>query len=186
MTDTVKGNQIKLALAFLKENFGNNAFEKIKQQLDPEIGEILSRPILDISRVPEKAYIQLLITAEKVFGTGDNKVCHDIGHYLALKSVPTFYQIFIKLGDPFFVIKRSASFWKNVHSSGTLTFKPNGPNSTIGKLVGFAYPCKEFCESLLGYFEGICVVCGYKPKSAIETKCVTEGADSCEYIFEWE
>ncbi|MCP4652656.1 MAG: hypothetical protein GY858_04655 [Candidatus Omnitrophica bacterium] len=186
MDATVKGNQIKITIDFLKENFGDNALDKLFVHMDQRIKRILSRPILDISRIPETAFSQLIVTAEKVFGSKNYRLSRDIGHYLAHKSVPKFYQIFIKLGDPFFVIKRSQSFWKTIHNTGTLVFEATGPNSTTGQFKDFACPQKEFCSLLLGYFGAVCEMCGYTPISVVETKCICEGDDFCEFAISWK
>lgn len=119
MEALIKGNQIKLAKQFLTEKYGLSVIDKVVSKMETGDGAIIFRPTLDMSWEPLKPFVLFLATADKVFGKGDYEVCRQIGIYQAKESVSKFYQIFIKMGNPFFCNKKSEYICQTAPYYGT-------------------------------------------------------------------
>ncbi len=185
MVPSIKGNQIILAKKFFTQRFGSDALDKILNAMSENNKTIIKKAISSANWEPEEAYIEFLSAADKVFGCGDNSIPFDCGYYLAKEGIPKIYKIFIRFGDPLFVIQRADRFWSQVHSTGRLSVTHTGPNAVIGRLEDKAYPHKAFCASLLGYFKGILELCGIKEGTFKELHCAAQGHGFCEYAITW-
>jgi predicted hydrocarbon binding protein len=186
MSASIKGNQIILAKRYFTQRFGEDALEKIFNTMSPINRAIIERQILSGAWEPEEAYIEFLAKADEVLGIGDYQLDWECGRFLAKQSIPTIYKIFIRLGDPAFVIERADRFWHQVHSSGRLETVRTDKNKVIGKLLERDYPHKAFCASLMGYFYGTLELCGAKEIKITEIMCSADKASHCEYAVSWQ
>ncbi|MFH1415361.1 MAG: hypothetical protein ABIH89_04695 [Elusimicrobiota bacterium] len=144
MIATVKGNQIKITREYITGRSGDNAMERLSGHMNIEYAELVRQPVLDAARAPEEAFIQLLTAVHIVYGSSDYAVCREIGRNLAKESISKFYRIFIKFGDPMFVVQRSGNFWKTIHNTGNLKFEPAGDKKARGRLSEFPFHNKAF------------------------------------------
>jgi predicted hydrocarbon binding protein len=186
MQAKIKGNQIVLAKRYFLEHFDPEAVKSVYQNLSSDAREIIDRAILSGTWEPEEAYVEFLIKADKILGAGDYKLDWECGKFIAIKGIPTVYKIFIKLGDPMFVIERADRFWHQVHSTGKLQIVKTGKNSIIGKVIEKEFPHKAFCATLAGYFYGTLELCGAKNIQIKETICAADRGNTCEFAVSWE
>jgi len=188
MVDTpcIKGQSYNLLKKYIIEKLGADAWQKILQEINSRDREIASKVILDVSWQPEKPFLNLLNASEKKFGRDDYKLCRSIGNYSAKEGVSRFYKIFIRFGDPGYVIGRAANFWNQIHNHGRLEIRRTTPVSALGGLHGYKTPDKAFCHYLMGYCEGVLEMSGAKNISISEIRCVCDGNEYCEFIGEWK
>jgi len=186
MAASIKGNQIILAKRYFTHRFGADALNKVFSAMSPVAREIIEKPVVSGAWESEDAYIEFLAKADETLGCGDYQLDWECGRFLAKESIPTIYKIFIKLGDPAFVIERADRFWHQVHNTGRMETTRTGKNSVIGKLIGKESPHKAFCMSLMGYFQGTLELCGANNIKIEEVRCAANGASHCEYAVSWQ
>lgn len=186
MEALVKGNQIKIAKEFILQKFGADAVDRVLRHLDEKSKQVVSKRNLDAGREPEEAFMAYVAAVEKAFGKGDYQLCREMGIYLAKESMPKFYRIFMKLGDPLFIIKRASQVWSQIHNTGRLEVAAVSEKSASARLIDFKFSNKAFCAMLQGFFQGTLELCGSGNIFMREVNCITEGAEFCEFIGSWE
>lgn len=186
MIPSIKGNIYNLTKEYLVQRFGADALEKIRPQLKPEDYALISKQLIAGLWESEITYNNFLTAADKTFGKGDFLLCYDIGHNSALQGIPKIYKIFIRFGDPAFVIKRASNFWSQVHSHGRLEANIMSEHTAIAIVHDYQEPNKSFCYSLMGYIVGVLELSGAKNVQIKETKCRLEGASCCEFLAHWD
>jgi hypothetical protein len=185
MEPCIKGNQINLSKQYLTETFPPEVYSKLFDSLDEETRIRLTTPIFALSWKPEKLFIDLITTADKILGKGDYQLCHDIGRYIAQQSVSTIYKIFIRINTPTFVIKRAPTFWRQLHNHGSLEVTQSSRDHATILLHDEVSHSKAFCRGLIGFFERILELCGAKNIS-ITVRCQPNKNNYCEFNGRWE
>lgn len=183
---SIKGNQVIFAKGYLTEKFGPDAFDKVIEQLDPQSREILTRPILHVGWIPEECFVKFLISIDNLFGKGNYELCYQIGYYLGEISIPQFYRMFLKFGDPLFLVQRAPHLWKQLHNNGRLEVIKVNSHSVIARLIDKAYPHKAFCFYAMGFSKKGLELTGAKHVTIEEVKCVNSGAEFCEFSVSWQ
>lgn len=186
MVPSIKGNLFILTKTYLSQRFGPEAIGKILPLLNESDRAILIKPSISGLWESELTYNSFLTAADKTFGKGDYALCHEIGYSNAKNGVPKLYQIFIRFGDPAFVIKRAASFWSQVHSHGSLEIMNISPKNVIGIIRRYEVPSKAFCYSFMGYITGVLELSGAKNVVTQEKQCILSGSPHCKYEAHWE
>jgi len=180
----IKGVEIKNALKYLTDKFGPDALQKITEQLEPDDKAVFSKPILTSTWVPEKTYNNLLASADKIFGKGDYAMCFDIGRHNASEEIK-LYSVFIRMGNPGFLLTIAASFWNQIHNSGNLIVVEKTPKSVIAHLKDFYEPSSRGnpagCYATRGYFHEIFERTGAKNVRVDEAQCAALGAPYCVF-----
>lgn len=186
MVPSIRGQNIIHAKEYLIDRFGPGSIARIMEVLDEEDRAVIGRKTIPVAWEPEKSYISLLAKADQLYGRGDFNICLDIGYYTAQKAVPKFFKIFIRLGDPLFVIKRASIFWSQVHNHGKLEVIETGKNIAMARLSGYLTPSKVNCFGTKGYIYAVFELSGAKNIVVTEKRCVNEGASYCEIEVRWE
>lgn len=185
MVPSIKGNIYNLTKEYLIQRFGVEALEKIKPHLTVEDYALISRPFIAGIWESEITYNNFLAAADKTFGKGDFHLCYDIGYNSALQGIPKIYKIFIRFGDPAFVIKRASNFWSQVHNHGRFNAKLITDHAAVATIYDYQCPNKTFCYSLMGYMVGVLELSGAKNVQIKESQCCLEDASCCEFIAQW-
>lgn len=185
MIPSIKGQNVKQVKEYLLKTFGQEAITKVLEVLSPEDRAAMGKAYTSFWE-PELSFVHFLEATEKVFGKGDYSVVFQSGYYSANEGIPKFFKLFIRLGDPLFVIKRSAAIWGLTHNHGTLEVERLSAKSAIAHLVDYQTPSRAFCASLRGYCTAVLEISGAKNVSVVEKQCVCDGAGYCEFEASWE
>lgn len=186
MEPSIKGQNISLAKEYLEKTYGPDAVNKVLAVLSVDDRAILSKRIYTGFWEPEKSFVHLLDAADKVLGKGDYGVCFQCGHYSARQAIPKFFKIFIRFGDPLFVIKRGAAMWGQEHNHGRFEVSAQSDHSAVFRLHEYKTPSPAFCAGLRGYCVAVLEMCGAKNVSIVEKQCTCNGASYCEFEAAWE
>lgn len=182
MDPCVKGQSCNIAKQYIGKIFGPQALEKVFAQMNEESCAVFSKNILSSSWQSEKAFIDFLFSAEKVFGRSDDELSFDIGYFSANNSISKFYKIFIRFGNPEFIVERATRLWSQIHNNGDFTVQSPKPKTGIVTLKNFSFPSVFFCSYLRGYITGVLEMSGGVDVSVKETQCVCNGAAVCEFL----
>lgn len=185
MLPSIKGQNVKQAKEYLLKTFGQEAIAKVLEVLLPEDQEAMGKDYTNFWE-PELSYVHFLEAIEKVFGKGDYSVSFQSGYYSAHKGIPKFFKLFIRFGDPLFVIKRAAAIWGVVHNHGAFEVNGLSAKSAVARLIDYRTPSRAFCASLRGYCTAVLEISGARKVSIVEKQCVCDGGGYCEFDASWE
>ncbi|MFH1239447.1 MAG: V4R domain-containing protein, partial [bacterium] len=155
-------------------------------KLNPEDKAVVARKIVPLTWLPAPIFNRLLEAVDIVLGKGNYYLCCELGRYQAEKGINSFYKMFIKAGNPAFVLKRAPSFWRSLHDEGELEVEITGAKSARARLLKYPDAGKAFCNSLVGYFERVLEMSGAKGVEIFEAKCQSKGDEYCEFFGNWD
>jgi len=111
----VKGSVLKTKLAFVKERFGEQAFQAT---LDRVIGPDFAGPILDSTWYPFSVYDSLILSIAKDFFDGRVNSLREVGAYSAEKALTGVYRAFAYRGTLPDFLQRMTAFHSTLYSAG--------------------------------------------------------------------
>jgi len=185
MEQSIKGQSCLTARKFITERFGADGFNDLLSALDDGLSAFFSGKIMPSLWCPEKNFVAFLVAAEKKFDPSMQELLFEMGRYSATKSISTVYRIFLRLGDPAFIIARAGRVWSQLHNHARLEVLDAGDKRAKARLYGYTPAHKAFCRYLSGYFTGVLELSGARDISVTEAACVCDGAGYCEFQAVW-
>ena len=181
----VKGSAIAARLRWVCEHHAEAGLARLLAELEPEHRRLVEDKILASAWVPYRLFVDLNVSADRLFGTGDLQLCYTMGRYSAETNLPTLYKLFYKLGSPLFIFDKAASVWELHYDSGKLVPVPEGPDAVRLKMLAFGAPHRAHCLSVLGWAVKSAELSGAEIHYAEEERCRTRGDASCEIAVRW-
>jgi hypothetical protein len=181
----VKGSAIAARLRYVRETHGEAASAMLLGALEPAHRQLVDDNILPSAWVPYTLFVDLNVTADRLFGVSDLQLCYAMGRYSAEVNLPTLYKLFYKLGSPLFIFDKAASVWDLHYDSGKLVPVPEAPDAVRLKLLAFGAPHRAHCLSVLGWAVKSAELSGAEIRYAEEERCRTRGDAACEIAIRW-
>ena len=184
-----RGNALLGRIDFVKEKYGQPAWEKVLRSMDAPHQRVL-RERID----PEGAYppelLGALTTAIRVeLANGSNDILREMTRYRAkfdIKPGAPLAQHF-KAGDPGFIIHRMDLCLRHNWGEGVIVRNTDlGPNHVRMQVdMGKKQPRERCTYNHVGWMEGVIDAAGGTPHIT-KTKCMHDGAPYCEYDIRWD
>jgi hypothetical protein len=181
----VKGSAISARLKYVRDLHGEAGFAMLLGAVEPAHRTLIEDRILNSAWVPYSLFLDLNVTADRLFGRGDLRLCYEMGRYSAETNLPTLYKLFYKLGSPLFIFDKAASVWDLHYDSGKLAPVSDGAGSIHLRLLDFGAPHRAHCLSVLGWAVKSAEISGAELLYAEEDRCRTKGAAVCELTLRW-
>lgn len=182
----VKGSAIGSRVDFVRTHYGDAGLTRVLGEMSPDNAALLSREITSTSWVPFSVFVDLNVTADRIFGSGDLSLCLEMGRYGAELNLPTIYKLFYRLGTPQYILSRAARLWDVHYDSGRLRLEDAGHRAMRMHIEDFDQPHRSHCLSVLGWTTRSIEMSGGKLLTFGETLCRTRGDSLCELVAHWE
>jgi hypothetical protein len=181
----IKGTVISARKEFIKEHFGEDAWEKVMKTLpsshqDQLRGNILSSTwySFEIGKALDNAIV-------KVLGGGNLSYFEELGAVSARKSLAKEHKSFLTKGDPQGFLKKAGIIYKFYYSTGYREYKETGPQSGIMTTFESETYSAPDCLTVIGWHKEALKLCGAKQVNVVEEECRTKGGKCCRYRFQW-
>jgi hypothetical protein len=181
----VKGATITARLRFVRERHGEDGVRRLLGEVRPSSLAALAARVLPQEWVSYDVFVDLGITADRLFGRGDLALCYEMGRYAAEVNLPTLYRLFYRIGNPQFILRRAAQLWSVHYDSGRLAAMEEGTGTARLEIVGFERPHRVHCLSVLGWATRSIELSGGIVISADEQSCRARGDETCELVATW-
>jgi len=183
----IRGVLLNAWFTFFKLRYGDLAVTAALDALGPDDRRILSTPFLASSWYPYDMVSVLRRMTKELAGTGDRNLSGEIGRFMAQYTFTGIYNSLLA-ADPIKQVEKAA--WMEgffLSGAGSVDTEILGPTSCAMK---FTYesemtPARSICENLKGFWLSMIELSGGRDVSGEHTACVLEGADSCEFRFDW-
>ena len=182
----VKGSAIISSINFIKDKFGDEGLDKIKESLTDKEREILSEIILQPIWYPLDLYVNLTHKIDSILGTGDLSIAKDIGKYEAEHDLKTIYRIFYVLGSPEFIIKQAAKIFSTYFQDGDLRIAESDKNNAIAELYNFPSLDQAVLHRISGFMEKTLELSGGKNPTAVVRLEFRDAKKIAVYICHWD
>jgi hypothetical protein len=181
----VKGAAITARLRFVRERHGDAGLRRLLDEVSPAARAALDARVLPQAWVPYDHFVEVAVTADRLFGRGDLALCQEMGRHAAEVNLPTLYRIFYRLGSVQYILRKAAQLWSVHYDSGQLAAMEEGAGATRLEIVAFERPHRAHCLSVLGWAARSIELSGGTVLKAEEERCRTRGDESCEIVLRW-
>jgi uncharacterized protein (TIGR02265 family) len=182
----VKGTLLIARLRYLRER-GADPLDAALRRLPPEEAHRLRAPILPGSWYPLPLLRRLEAAMAAALGPPSREALfHDIGRTAAASSLAGAHRVYLRPGDPHFLLRHTPSIYAGSFSEGERTYASTGERSAvIHTAKRFEQAHKEECLITTGWLERALELSGATGVTVQETACGLDGAPRCEFRCEW-
>lgn len=181
----IKGLVLNARKDFVKEHFGEEAWEKVLNALSSQDQEVLKDIILTAKWYPFEIGERLDKAIVSELGRGRERIFEEIGVKSAQRGLTKVHKSFITPGDPQAFMKKANFIYKFYYDTGYREYEETGPDS--GVLI--TYEAETFsvpdCLTVIGWYKEALKLCGAEYVEAVEEECRAKGGSCCRYRFQW-
>lgn len=167
----VKASAVLARVAFLKERYGDAAYQRVLGELDAPFRERLGKLVLPQEWLPLGLMVSLIETSDRLLGSGDGAVCREMARYAAEANLTTIYKIFFRITSATFVLGKAKTLWNVHYDSGGLEVDEVAPNHLALRIVGVDTPSCTHCKSVFAWAERSVELSGGKQLAVSITDC---------------
>ena len=185
MTTQVKGAVILARRAFVRDEFGEDAWQDLLTALPAADRELLDGFILTASWYPFELNERLDASIVDRLGGGDKAIFESIGAWSAKKNLGGPHRTFLTPGDPGRFMEMTDRIYNFYYDTGHRKFETSGPG--VGVMT--TYDAETFsetdCLTVIGWYREALEMCGATEVEIEEVACRARGDEYCRYEFSW-
>jgi hypothetical protein len=182
----VKGSALASRVLWTQLEHGEQGLQRLLAQCSPELRGSLELGVNKAKWYPFEQFVELNLTLDRLFGSGDLGLIKELGRYGADANLKTIYRLFYKVGTPMWILGRAVRLWSAHYDSGYAEVATRGPKAAILRIRGFDTPHQAHCLSVLGWCERSIELSGGKRAVTSEPQCRTRGDELCQMEIVWE
>ncbi len=176
---------IKTRIAFVREHFGEEGWERVLGALPPEDQHELRGIIAGVGWLPFETGARLDAAIVEVLAGGDPGVFEAIGAKSARENLRTVHRPFLAQGHPQKFLEKADSIYKYYYDTGRRTFE--SVSETEGVLT--THDAETFsavdCLTVIGWYKEALKMCGAVSVEMTEEECRAKGGAVCRYRIRW-
>lgn len=182
----IKGVVLHARKEFVRDHFGEDAWDKILGTMPEEDRCMLSENLLTARWYPFKVGERLDRAIVDVLGDGSNRIFEEIGIKSAQRNLTKEHRTFVTPGDPQAFMKKAGIIYKFYYDKGRREYEATGPTSgVITTYEAETYSVPD-CLTVIGWYKEALKMCGATEVRAYEEECRAKGGARCRYRFEWK
>jgi uncharacterized protein (TIGR02265 family) len=183
-TSKVKGGPMLARLAFVREQRGEAAVQRVLARLSAEDQRVCSQ-IHTGGWYPFDLNERLDTAVAAEMGMGD-KVFLLMGEKSAEQNLGGPHRAMLAEGDPHGLLRRAPQIYQMYYDTGRRTYERLGDKKAVLHTYEAATVSKHDCLTVAGWHTKAIAMCGGLNPRVTETKCRATGAEVCEYVCEWD
>ncbi len=177
----VRGSLMLAAVRFLRERFGDRAFEDAIVGAPPETYDSLTGVILPVAWLKMPDLYALLERAESGLGESDGALSRQVGEAVARRDLPVTHRLFMQAATPETAIRRFPKLFAAYHDHGSVSLFPGEAewNVTIRDLKNVTY----FHDlAITGFIDGLLALAGATDHRVTMITSRGRGADATQIL----
>ena len=182
----IKGLILHAREDFVKEHFGEEAWESVLEALSDEDREILKDLVITGKWYPFEVGDHLDKAIVEVLGGGDEDVFEEVGAKSARRSLTKVHRSFLTPGDPQAFMKKADMIYKFYYDTGRREYEQTGKNSGVMTTYDAETFSAPDCLTVVGWYKEALKMCGARDVNVVEEECRAKGGTCCRYRFSWE
>lgn len=185
MPTQVKGAVILARRAFVREEFGEQAWETLLAALPASDRELLGGFVLTASWYPFELNERLDAAIVEHLGDGDKAIFERIGAWSAKKNLGGAHKTFLTPGDPTRFMTMTSRIYDFYYDTGHRVFEPSGPSAGVMTTYDADTISETDCLTVIGWYKEALKMCGAESVEMSEETCRARGGPHCRYRLEW-
>lgn len=181
----IKGAVLKSRLAFVVERFGQDALQRVLNDLPPADQRTL-RMLFTSNWYPFALGKALDDAIVRSVGQGRTDFFERLGEASAEKNLSTVHAGFLTKGDPHAFLAKAPAIYSLYYEAGRREYQRAGPKEgvlTTHDAETFSAPD---CLTVVGWYRKALEMCGATAVRVTEEECRATGGSVCRYRVRWE
>ena len=185
MPTQVKGAVILARRAFVREEFGEGAWQRLLETMPQEDRELLDGFILTASWYPFELNQRLDAAIVEQLGAGDKAIFESIGSWSAKKNLAGAHKTFLTPGSPHRFMEMTDRIYNFYYDTGERKFETTGERSGVMTTYGAETFSETDCLTVIGWYREALRMCGASEVRIQEVACRARGDEHCRYELSW-
>jgi hypothetical protein len=181
----VKGAVILARRAFVREEFGEDAWKRLLETLSESDREHLDGFILTASWYPFDLNQRLDAAIVEQLGAGDIAIFESIGSWSAKKNLAGPHKTFLTPGSPHRFMEMTDRIYDFYYDTGERKFEPSDETSGVMTTYGAETFSETDCLTVIGWYREALKMCGASEVTIEEDSCRAHGDEFCRYQISW-
>jgi len=153
----VRGASILGTLAYLREQYGEDAPRRTLDTLPPALRSSISgeggRVLLESGWYDYAVLSALTAAADRLYGKGDLALAREIGRAQAFLDTGRFFKWMLRLTGPRTLVTRAASVWNNYHDVGLYVVEEVDDHHARLRIEDWSSADPVMCRRVEGWIE---------------------------------
>jgi uncharacterized protein (TIGR02265 family) len=183
----IKGSVLIARLNLLKKQGGVERLQQVLQRLPAADRKILEGCIMPISWYSLELNLRLDAAIADVLSPRDRtRAFIDMGRASAEDNLNGPHHVFIRKGDPHFLLSHSPEIYRLYYAVGSRTYEKTGPKAAVLRTLGAESVTEADCLTIIGWYQRAIEMSGGRNARIEHTKCRARGNGQCEYHCSWD
>lgn len=180
----VKGNILRARIAFVKERFGEAAWDRVVRTLSADDQKQLSG-VVNVAWYPFDLGRRLDDVIVAVLSGGNTTVFEEMGRASARENLTTVHRSFLEPRDPQTFMQKAPMIYCFYYDTGRRTWEATGPTSGVMTTHDADTHSIADCATVVGWHKEALAMIGAKNPVIVEEACRARGDDCCRYRVNW-
>ena len=180
-----KGTAMKSTLKYIQGRLDDARLDAFVKGLPEEIQEFFKKPLFASEWYPSEPMAHLMEAFAQNLGEKPHDVYWAMGRQSSDDGLNTVYKIFIRLGNPEFIIRKAPYVWTTYYSEGAFETHVTPPNGALLVLKGCRIPHPAICVRVGGWMQRTLEHSGAKDPKVLHSACTLTGAGTEEWKVSW-
>jgi hypothetical protein len=185
MSTQVKGAVLLSRKEFVREEFGDEAWQKVLAAVSPANRAKFEGMLLSSGWYPFEINADLDRAIVEVLGRGDRNILKKIGARSARTNLAGAHQAFLKKGNPGAFMAGTDRIYRFYYDEGHREYQSTGPASGVITTFDAATFSENDCLTVIGWYEEALRMCGASNVQIVEEPCRARGGAHCRYAVSW-
>lgn len=181
----IKGSVVKSRLAFVEDNFGKEAVDRVLATLSDADRKALGS-VLTVKWYPLELGTRLDEAIVKVLADGKPEFFERLGVASADKNLGGVHKAFVTPGDPHAFLTRTPAIYSLYYEKGRREYQKTGDRSATLTTYDAEVFSAPDCLTIVGWHRRALEMCGARNVRVVEAECRSRGASVCRYNLSWD
>lgn len=182
----IKGNALLSRMAFVKEQYGEGAWQEVLGRLTKEDRATIERTLAPAGWYPFEMGERLEKAIVDVVGKGDIRIFERMGAMSAKTSLTGVHKHFLQPRDPQAFLSKAGVLYHLYYDKGRREYESTGPHSATLTTYDAEQYSEADCHTVIGYQREALTMCGARDIVITEESCRAKGAPFCRLKISWK
>ena len=185
-TVSTKGTTLIAQVDFVKQNFGQEGYNRWLAALSPEARALMEGPIFASSwYAGPHAVIESREKLCAVFWEGDARRARELGRFSAQRGLSGIYKAFVRFGAPEWVASRSAQAFSHFFKPAEISTIIKEKCRLLLRLSLFSAKSEALEESVCGFIQLALELSGAQAVQVERIKSLARGDEQTDFEASW-
>jgi uncharacterized protein (TIGR02265 family) len=181
----IKGSVLRARLAFVEQQFGKSALQRV-------LASLSSEDQTELSAVGPSAWFAFALGRRlddaivTVLAGGKREFFERLGEASAEKNLATIHKSFLVYGDPHAFLEKAPHIYTHYYQTGRREYVRTGETEGVMTTFDAETFSSADCLTVIGWYKKALELCGARGVKIVEEECRARGGEVCRYRLSWK